>query len=48
MEGYFLTFIHNLVAQFHAMSGKGIVALGLCHLLADVNKELLVCLSASV
>ena len=30
------------------MSGKGIVALILCHPLADVNKELLVCLSASV
>ena len=42
MDGYFLAFIHNLVTQFHTMSGKSIVALGLCHLLADVGKELLV------
>ena len=42
MDGGFFAIIHNLVAQLHAMSGKCIVALGLCHLLADVGKQLLV------
>ena len=48
MDGGFLTFIHNLVAQLHTMSGKGVVALCLCHLLAYVNKELFVGTSLAV